>query len=128
LATSSSAFDLLRLNGRDPRQLPVLERKRMLLVHGGKHSRLMYAQHVKSRGYELFQLICEQNLEGIAAKHKNGLYSSSTKWIKIKNPSYTQAESRHEMFEKRQTGKALRAIQTICLRSTRMEPSHGHLL
>jgi hypothetical protein len=77
------------------------ERKRMLrrLIRGGKHSRLMYAHDVKSRGCELFQLICEQNLEGIVAKHKNGLYGPSAKWIKIRNPNYTQAEGRHELFE-----------------------------
>jgi bifunctional non-homologous end joining protein LigD len=94
------AFDLLWLNGRDLRQLPLLERKRMLrrLIRG-KHSRLIYAHHVKSRGCELFQLICEQNLEGIVAKRKDGFYSSSAKWIKIKNPNYTQAEGRHELFE-----------------------------
>jgi ATP-dependent DNA ligase len=69
------------------------------LIRGGKHSHLIYAHHVKSRGCELFRLICEQNLEGIVAKHKDGLYLPSTKWIKIKNPNYTQADGRHELFE-----------------------------
>jgi hypothetical protein len=32
------------------------------------------------------------------AKHK-GLYLPSAEWIKIKNPNYTQAEGRHELFE-----------------------------
>jgi ATP dependent DNA ligase domain len=95
------AFDLLWLNGRDPRQLPLLERKRMLrrLVRGSKHCRLMYAHHVESLGRELFGMICGLDLEGIVAKHKDGLYLPSAKWIKIKNPNYTQAEGRHELFE-----------------------------
>jgi ATP-dependent DNA ligase len=43
------AFDLLWLNGRDLRQLPVLERKRMLrrLIRDGGH--ILYAHHVKAR-------------------------------------------------------------------------------
>jgi bifunctional non-homologous end joining protein LigD len=99
------AFDLLWLNGRDLRQRPLLERKRMLrrIVRGGKHSRLMYAHHVKSRGCELFEEICNLDLEGIVAKHKDGLYSPSAKWIKIKNPNYTQSEGRHELFESRRS-------------------------
>jgi bifunctional non-homologous end joining protein LigD len=107
------AFDLLWLNGRDLRQLPLLERKRMLrrLIRG-KHSRLIYAHHVKSRGCDLFRLICEQNLEGIVAKHKDGIYSPSAKWIKIKNPNYTQADGRHELFESLRSAP-LRTIRTI---------------
>jgi ATP-dependent DNA ligase len=48
-------------------------------------------------------MACGLDLEGIVAKHKDGLYSSFTKWIKIKNPNYTQAEGRHEMFESRRS-------------------------
>jgi ATP-dependent DNA ligase len=79
--------------------------KRMLrrLVRGSKHSRLMYAHHVKAQGSELFNMVCGLDLEGIVAKHKGGLYLPSTKWIKIKNANYTQAEGRHELFERRST-------------------------
>jgi bifunctional non-homologous end joining protein LigD len=102
------AFDLLWLNGRDLRHLPLLERKRMLrrLIRGGKHSRLMYADHVKSRGCDLFGKICGLDLEGIVAKHKDGLYSPSAKWIKVKNPRYTQGDGRQELFERRLSATA----------------------
>jgi hypothetical protein len=39
------------------------------------------------------------DLEGIVAKHRDGSYDPSAKWIKVKNPNYTQAEGRHELFE-----------------------------
>ena len=41
-------------------------------------------------------------LEGIVAKRKEGLYTpEETTWVKIKNPVYSQAEGRRELFEKR---------------------------
>jgi hypothetical protein len=40
------------------------------------------------------------DLEGIVAKHGGGLYLPGTKWIKIKNPNYSQAKGRRELFEK----------------------------
>lgn len=109
------AFDVLWLNGRDLRGLPLLERKRMLqellerkpllrkLVGGGNHSRILYAQHVETQGCTLFEAVCRIDLEGIVAKHRDGLYSPSATWLKIKNPNYTQAEGRHELFEQRRS-------------------------
>jgi ATP-dependent DNA ligase len=47
---------------------------------------------------------CAHDLEGIVAKPAHGRYQSdgtSTNWIKIKNPSYTQITTRHELFEPR---------------------------
>jgi ATP-dependent DNA ligase len=45
--------------------------------------------------------ICERNLEGIVAKRKNSLYRDSTRWLKIRNPKYSQKEGRKELFESR---------------------------
>jgi ATP-dependent DNA ligase len=50
--------------------------------------------------FELKQMICDKDLEGIVAKHRASPYDKSAKWIKIKNPNYTQSEGRHEPFEK----------------------------
>jgi ATP-dependent DNA ligase len=44
---------------------------------------------------------CKGNLEGIVAKRKNSKYPASAKWIKIKNPAYTQSEGPHELFDSR---------------------------
>jgi len=59
------AFDLLWLNGRDLRQRPLLERKRILrrLIRDGDH--ILYADHVKAQGKELFRMACGLDLEGI---------------------------------------------------------------
>ena len=46
-----------------------------------------------------------KNLEGIVAKGRDGQYDSSAKWIKIKNPNYTQNEGRHELFKSHQSVK-----------------------
>jgi hypothetical protein len=44
-----------------------------------------------------------RDLEGIAAKWTQGTLSrrGATSWVKVKNPDYSQAEDRHELFEKR---------------------------
>jgi ATP-dependent DNA ligase len=55
-------------------------------------------------------MACGLDLEGIVAKHKDGLYSSSTKWIKIKNRNYTQVEGRKELFEKRRLAVNKRSV------------------
>jgi hypothetical protein len=42
------------------------------------------------------------DLEGIGAKWKDRLYTpEQTTWVKIKNPRYSQAAGRRELFEKR---------------------------
>lgn len=45
-----------------------------------------------------------RDTEGIVAKWAGGPYhtdGAKTSWVKIKNPTYTQAEGRHEFFENR---------------------------
>lgn len=58
------------------------------------------SHEVERHGCALFQLTFERNLEGIVAKPREGLYDTrKPQWVKIKNPSYTQAEGRMELFE-----------------------------
>lgn len=52
---------------------------------------------IEGDGKLLFQEVCERNLEGIVAKGRMSVYSEHG-WLKIKNPKYTQAEGRHDMF------------------------------
>ena len=52
----------------------------------------------------LFELACERDLEGIVAKHRGAPYSldpTRTSWCKTKNPDYSQAKGRHELFAAR---------------------------
>jgi bifunctional non-homologous end joining protein LigD len=60
------AFDLVWLDGRDLRMLPLLKRKAMLrkLVRPP----VLYVDHVAGRGVDLFRAVCEQDLEGIVSK------------------------------------------------------------
>ena len=39
-------------------------------------SRLRYHSHVERHGKALYQLTCERNLEGVVAKHRDGLYDT----------------------------------------------------
>jgi ATP-dependent DNA ligase len=62
---------------------------------------------VKSKGWEvteygreLFDSVCGMDLEGIVAKRKADPYEARTAWYKIKNPAYSQADGRRELFER----------------------------
>jgi len=59
--------------------------------------------HLEERGEELFRLACREDLEGIVAKWKNGLYDAErvSSWVKIKNPGYSQIVDRQELFDRR---------------------------
>jgi bifunctional non-homologous end joining protein LigD len=100
------AFDLLWLNGRDVRGLTLLRRKTLLRAIVPEGSRtIVYAHHVKGQGRPLFHAICQHDLEGIVAKLARGRYEplAPTTWVKIKNPTYSQAERHHHLFERRAT-------------------------
>lgn len=93
------AFDCPTLNGRDLRSLPLLERKETLQKIVNKHPRILLASHVECNGCHLFNLICDEDLEGIVAKRRDGAYGLD--WFKIRNPRYSQYEGRRELFERR---------------------------
>ncbi len=79
-------FDLLSLNGKDLRNLPLIERKekleRMLFK---SENNLIYSNHVDN-GKETFDFAKKNNLEGIIAKKKNSAYTGkrTDDWLKIK--------------------------------------------
>ena len=82
------AFDLLSLDGKDLRQLPLIERKSRLarIVESSNCERLLFAQHVDGEGKKLFKEICSRDLEGIVAKRKLGIYKDDgNAWLKVKN-------------------------------------------
>lgn len=95
------AFDLLYLNDRDLRQRPLIERKRLLrdVIDKSRLLDVVCGKYVEGRGVDLFREVCDRNLEGVVAKRKSGAYSAVSGWLKIKNPEYTQAEGRHDLFE-----------------------------
>jgi len=94
------AFDLLWLNGKDLRQLPLIQRKKRLRQLTGESGceRIIYVPHIEMCGCVLYRAICKKDLEGIICKKKTGIYSVSGQWLKVLNPNYTQHEDRHEIF------------------------------
>ena len=97
-------FDLLWLDDQDLRSLPLIERKQRLheLIKRSRFERIIYAQHIETQGVTFFEEICQRDLEGIVAKRRRSVYKNNgTGWLKIKNPTYSQAEGRQGFFERR---------------------------
>ncbi|MFO1166877.1 MAG: DNA ligase D [Rhodoblastus sp.] len=81
------AFDLLSLDGKDLRKLPLEQRKaklRALLSPDLPHVR--YADHVIGNGAEVFANSVAAGAEGVIAKRRDAAYRSarSDAWLKIK--------------------------------------------
>jgi bifunctional non-homologous end joining protein LigD len=99
LAPAYVAFDLLWIDGVELRPKPLSERRvvlRGLLPEGSPT--IAEALSVEGRGCELYELVCAHDLEGIVAKRLADPYGPRTRWLKIKNPDYSQAEGRGELF------------------------------
>jgi bifunctional non-homologous end joining protein LigD len=71
------AFEVLWLNGKDLARMPLVERKRILRSIVPVEAPVMYANHIHSAGRELYQAVCDMDLEGIVAQRKDGLYTRS---------------------------------------------------
>jgi len=96
-----AAFDLLWLNGKDLRGLPLIRRKRRLeQLISANNATLSRVLAVEEHGRELYEAAQRLDLEGIVAKRKADPYSPQTVWYKVKNPAYTQAEGRGDLFHK----------------------------
>ena len=80
-------FDLLFLDGKDLRALPLLERKRMLQSLLPRDAALRFSVHVARHGLKFFRKAERLGLEGIMAKRAQGPYHSGKRtreWLKIK--------------------------------------------
>jgi bifunctional non-homologous end joining protein LigD len=79
------AFDILELEGRDLRRLPLSERKQLLteVVEEGGNLQLMPSTE---NGAELWNVVTTRGLEGVMAKKKDSVYVTgrSRAWLKIK--------------------------------------------
>ena len=99
------AFDLLYLNGKDLRTLPLIDRKAMLKkLLRRRRSRILYLDHVEGDGRLLFEQVVKMDFEGIVCKRKDSPYKVTEKpsryWINVKNSRYSQLEGREELFER----------------------------
>jgi ATP-dependent DNA ligase len=95
------AFDVLWLDGKDLRALPLLERKKILRsILPQKSSWIGYVSFIgHTRAKRLFELVKAKDLEGLVAKRKDGKYAAAARWFKVLNPTYSQKTGRQEFFE-----------------------------
>jgi bifunctional non-homologous end joining protein LigD len=79
-------FDVLRLDGRDVRDLPLRKRKAELRRALSFHGPVRYTPHRNERGEEMFAEACRKGLEGIIAKRADSPYRAtrSSDWRKLK--------------------------------------------
>lgn len=80
-------FDILYLNGKDLRGLPLIERKEILKSVLKSNSHIRYLDHIEGEGERFFQACKKMGLEGIIGKKKESHYEiglRSREWLKIK--------------------------------------------
>jgi bifunctional non-homologous end joining protein LigD len=97
------AFDILWWDGADLRDYALTWRKDFLKrrLPVVETNQILFADHIEEKGVAFFERACELDLEGIVAKRKASLYRDGTRWLKIRNPKYTQKEGRKELFGER---------------------------
>ena len=81
------AFDLLHLDGKDLRSLPLIERKALLEGLLRREPELLqYSQHFAKPGEQILAQACRMALEGIVSKQANAPYRSgrTSSWLKSK--------------------------------------------
>ncbi|MDP0498778.1 MAG: DNA ligase D [Verrucomicrobiota bacterium JB022] len=82
-------FDLLAVEGRDTRALPLTERKALLtqLLEGQEDTATVrLSEHFEGKGKAFFGAACKQELEGIICKDPTQPYEPgrSRRWVKVK--------------------------------------------
>lgn len=79
-------FDIMRFDGRDLRQLPVLERKSILKEHGFAGGPIKVVAHRKTHGERYLSEACAKGMEGVIAKRIDSPYTGgrSKDWLKFK--------------------------------------------
>jgi len=83
-----AVFDLLYLNGKDLRDTPLSQRKKILREILPQEERILYSEHVEEHGTDMFETIVEQHLEGMIAKDGTSTYEEGVRsgaWLKIKS-------------------------------------------
>jgi hypothetical protein len=74
---------------------------------------VLCGKYIEGRGVDLFSEVVRRNLEGVVAKRKNGIYTTVSGWLKVKNPQYTQSERRYELFDSFKSKERKRELPPI---------------
>jgi bifunctional non-homologous end joining protein LigD len=83
-------FDMLRLDGHDLRQLPLIKRKELLKAYTAdlpKDSSITYLDHIVGKGTDLLVEAQKKGWEGVIGKDKESTYDGgrrSDRWLKFK--------------------------------------------
>jgi bifunctional non-homologous end joining protein LigD len=79
-------FDVLWIDGRDVRKLPLRSRKRLLRAALDFKGQVRYTPHRNERGEAFFEEACRKGWEGLIAKRADSPYSAarSRDWLKFK--------------------------------------------
>lgn len=80
-------FDILYLDGRDLRPLPLRRRKEILQQIVPERSPLRFTEHIANQGIAFFKAIAAHGLEGMIAKNGASRYLEGRRadsWLKIK--------------------------------------------
>lgn len=103
-------FDILNLDGKDLKNLPLHERKDVLrTVVPAENDLLRVSDHLGGRPEQLWTEVCHRGLEGLIGKQSNSKYEPGKRsgaWIKVKCTSaqefviggYTQPQGAREKF------------------------------
>lgn len=81
------AYDILYFDGKELTDKPLMERKGILSKAVTEGHNLSISRWIEKNGVAFFELAKKENLEGIVAKKKDGLYhigKRMSEWIKIK--------------------------------------------
>ena len=81
-------FDILSFDNHQLKDIPLIERKKMLKKIIGKKGVIRYCNHILNEGKSYFNQIKKEKLEGIMAKKKDSFYYPGVRtkeWLKIKN-------------------------------------------
>lgn len=88
-------FDILFLDGKDLRNIPLIDRKKILkeLILKSNCSLTRFSDHIIGKGKAFYKQAEKNNLEGIMAKEINSHYDSrrSKEWLKIKTHGRQEA-------------------------------------
>jgi bifunctional non-homologous end joining protein LigD len=78
-------FDILYFGGYDLREVPLLDRKRVLREVMPKTGPIKFSEHIEGDGPTIWHQACELGLEGIVSKRADARYVSdrSANWIKV---------------------------------------------
>ena len=81
------AYDIIYYDGEDLTEKPLMERKAILSEAVSEGNNLTISRYIERNGVAFFELAKAQELEGIVAKRKDGLYHIGKRtrdWLKIK--------------------------------------------